>query len=454
MPFELGKKPNTKSKSPPLAEHRATDKAALKGLDYSAQSELLMPKGGMPPLPQQPDPKVPVGGMPKLPQPDPKVPKGGMPHLPQQPDPKVPVGGLPKLPDKPDPKVPAAGMPKLPLNPAEKQKAEDERKAAEEKRAAEEKEKNKARALRKYYVPDLDDPAAVQYCAVDKQASPDDLKTYTAYAIGMVNVLKFKTVYQRYKHMSDEQIANVILYTTNAAYPMNAILRGQLKSAKWMGAYGAAVKDVVKSLKKMPKGVKNEQGKNADDTPNLLDKDKGEDKIVPIGSVYRNDLWSSFFDPVFVNDFKVGRALEEPGFFSATVVQGSYQPNAPVRRTIEGAKVSRSLEDISAVNTEREALFAPGQRFSITNIELEDTKRGVRTAVSDPQALMPQKDGGKHAFNRPGLVWHVKLKHTGVAKGKKADKGKEKEADKGKQKAKGDDEAKAPGLLEKMLGLG
>jgi len=47
----------------------------------------------------------------------PKVPAGGMPKLPDTPNPRIPAGGMPRLPGTPDPQVPSGGMPSLPARP-------------------------------------------------------------------------------------------------------------------------------------------------------------------------------------------------------------------------------------------------------------------------------------------------------------------------------------------------
>lgn len=424
-------------------------RSALKQVGFAEGSALLAPPvqskdGAGPQMPKRP---TSPGEMPKLP-PTP----GQMPQLPQLPQTPVQQGPqmpqLPQTPGQQGPQMPAPKLPKLPQTPPEKAQAEAAE-AAEQQKQAKVAAQEQQKRVNKWCVYGLDDPSAVSYC-ITKESTPDDAANWLQQSTQWLNVVKNKPeVYARYsKVMTDDEIILVVLYTTQASYAMNAVLRGQLKSKPWVDAYGKLAADSAKALKKAPKGATNAQGSGADRA--LIDPSRAEDKIVPIGTVYRCDNWSGFFDPVFASEYQTGRALEEPGFLSTTLVQGSYGSTMPVRKTIEDAKVSRSVADVSAVKTENEALFPPGQRFQIVSIELEDTTRGTRFGVGSPQTVFPMMDGGPQAFNRPGRIWHVRMKHTGVAKGKKNTRP---AAGKDDKQKKGGAE-KGPGPLEKLLGLG
>jgi len=304
----------------------------------------------------------------------------------------------------------------------------------------------------KWWVHGQDLLSSANYCDLTKKASPDKAPALVAEAELHVATLKTEKpdVYKRLQAtMNDRDLVMVALYSSQASYTMNAVLRGQLKSEPWVNAYAGLAAEAAAALKKAPKGVVNKlhtvQGKK------LVDDSKKDDKVVPVGNVYRCDSWSGFFDPVFANEYRVGRSLKEPGFLSTTVNKGAYAADAPVKKTIEDPKIARAIGDMSMVATENEVLFPPGQRFQIKSIELEDTELGKRVPVADPTTLLPNSDYGKQAFNGAGKVWHVVLKQVGVAKGKKDGSG----GKKGKSKA-SDTEAQAkkpPTFLEKLLGI-
>ncbi|MBL8786909.1 MAG: hypothetical protein JNJ59_18535 [Deltaproteobacteria bacterium] len=281
---------------------------------------------------------------------------------------------------------------------------------------------------------ELDDPGTVAFLA-GKSATPDKAEYWITYAWKEFERIKEKRpdVYKRYsKTMKDEDIAIVMLYSSQAAYAMNALLRGQVKSKAWVEAWGPLVAQAEAALKKAPKGVRNKQYKTHRDDPTvLMDAKAKEDKIVPFKTVHRSDGWNGAFEEYFANAFKTGATLDEPAFLSTSTVAGSYRDDMPVNRTIEDVKVARSVADIAALRDENEVLFPPGQRFQVVSMELEDKARGARFAVKSGTALYPKRDRGPQAFNRNGLAWHVKLKHVGVAK-----------QDKGAKKAGADDDAK------------
>lgn len=256
----------------------------------------------------------------------------------------------------------------------------------------------------------------VRYCE-KKLATPDKVDGLMDEATQQVSKIEPEALERLQKTMSKEDMTLVAFYTTQASYALNAVLRGQLVSDPWVGAYGELARKTGEAVKRAPQGIANCLKTVNGET--LHDQKQKADKVVALGDLYRIDSWSGFFDPVFASDYQVGRQLEEPGFLSTTVNKGAYNGEGQVKKTIEGGKVARSISDMSTVGTENEVLFPPGERFAITSIELEDEKAGTRQAVPRPTAVLPDMDKGARAFNGPDKIWHVRLKHVGVAKEKK-----------------------------------
>jgi hypothetical protein len=221
-------------------------------------------------------------------------------------------------------------------------------------------------------------------------------------------------------------------YTTDAAYPMNAILRGLLKSQPWLDAYGKYTAGAARALAALPQGARNFQGKDEAEfakyakkskvermfsstkklDPDLVDRKQSPDAIVPIKAVYRNSSW---FGVPFAQDYRVGNTIVDKAFVSTTLIKDSYGKDMPIKWTINNAQVGRSLLGISAQTEEKEVLLPPGQQFKITRIILIDKVKKTQTAVADPIKAYPKSDGGDQAYNNPNFIWEVELTHVSTA---------------------------------------
>jgi len=294
--------------------------------------------------------------------------------------------------------------------------------------------------------PTLDDRAQVESC-VSKKATPDRFASDMANAEGFIRQLeKDPAEYRRHaKTMSRDDMVIVALYTTQAAYALNGVLRGLLKSARWVDTFKPVASKLASALAKVPKGAKNMQaGKK-------LDPKESGTKIVNFDRLYRNDDWNPVFEKVFAEEYQVGRVLEDPAFFSATMIKDSYKPSAPVKRTIEGVSMARSITSLSGATEEREALFPPGLRLQIASIWREDRVTKQKLPVDAPGIQYPISDDRSTSFNNGGrFVWHIRLKQVSAP-----DAGAKKDAP-AKDKA-----GKAPApepskssFLEKLLGVG
>lgn len=428
-----GNKDKPKAAPSPLTETKS--KPDLKGLDFAAGASLLSPSGPATKL-APPD----AGKAAQAPAPKPAEA--------QAPAPKPAEAQAPKPAEAPADKAAAAPVDAVAqaVAPAPAQAAPaglwDAPTAAQ---AADDELKKKNDALAKYWTRGKDDAGTVIYVA-GKGSTPEMLDAFRTSANSHATKLKQKPEYARYKKvMSDKEIALVFLYTTQAAYAMNAILRGQLASERWMESYGQILGPTMKALEKVPRGAANLQ------YDEMLDPSQAPDDVVRFDKTYRSDAWNGAFEEVFANDYCVGRGFEEPGFFSTSTVAGAYNKDFPVHRTITDVTTAKSISQLSDQAKEKEAVFPPGTRFRITSIEAQDEKTGKRTPVADPKALFQERDKGPQAFNRDGLHWHVTMKQVAVAKGKK-EKKQDRKDNKDIKRAP-QINTKEPGLLERLLGL-
>lgn len=234
------------------------------------------------------------------------------------------------------------------------------------------------------------------------------------------------------KGIAPDDLVALAYYTTDAAYPMNAILRGLLKSQPWIDAYGKYTPGAARALAALPQGARNYQGKDEAEfakfakkskvermfsstkklDPDLVDKKQSPDAIVPIKAVYRNSSW---FGVPFAQDYRVGNTFVEKAFLSTTLIKDSYGKDMPIKWTINNAQVGRSLFGISAQTEEKEVLLPPGQQFKITSIVLIDKAKKTQTPVADPIKAYPNSDGGEKAYNNPNFIWEVQLTHVSTA---------------------------------------
>lgn len=260
--------------------------------------------------------------------------------------------------------------------------------------------------------PGVDNPKTVHYLVTEKKVWPTKFQEYLQEAEAHFKKLDDKGNLARHRSagMSDLEIKYVMLYTTNFAYAMNAMLRGDVKSERWTKLMGPMVQPILTALGKVPSGARNKQ------FTQRIDKAKNDNDIITYDKVYRADSWSPQFADYFASEIRAGHTLTEKGFLSTTILQGGYGTKAQIHRTIENAKLSRSVGDISALPNEAEALFTPGNSFKVTRVEMEDEKSKVRTQVDKPEKVLPQRDGSPSAFNKPGIKWHITMKHVGMAK--------------------------------------
>lgn len=169
--------------------------------------------------------------------------------------------------------------------------------------------------------------------------------------------------------LTADEILAVNLYTSDAAYKMNTILRGG-------NAYESDVRELLpwaikldSALAKMPKDVRNVQndGSKIDDSKEAGDR-------VQLKTAYRSDKYGDAFNAFMKDSWGVGKRISDPGFFSASTKQGSYA-DLPVSRTIDmnGTDAAVSIMDASNMKQENEVLFRPGTQMQITKITQEGT---------------------------------------------------------------------------------
>lgn len=165
------------------------------------------------------------------------------------------------------------------------------------------------------------------------------------------------------------------LYTGDAAYAMNAIMRGQAADEEWVRILEPWIQLARSGLAKMPKRTQNRQSEHT------LDDTKHEDSQLKIDTVYRADRTAPYFMPVF-EKFKKGAVIKEDAFLSTTSVQGSYGGN--VTRTITGVYgFGRSVYGLSQNKTENEILLPPGTQMKIDDIQ--STPFAQPDANADPR---------------------------------------------------------------------
>lgn len=176
--------------------------------------------------------------------------------------------------------------------------------------------------------------------------------------------------------LTDEDLLAVAMYTTNAAYAINAILRGQIKDPAWAAAYSGWGAKAAAALPKMPKGAVNKQGEGK------IDPSQADTARINFDTVYRFDgLDRPAFQNLFLSGYKVGASLTEPGFLSTTLIKGSYDlGKTGITRTISNASAAKNISALSAFPAENEALLTPQTKMTVTSIVDRDTG----AAVSDP----------------------------------------------------------------------
>lgn len=226
------------------------------------------------------------------------------------------------------------------------------------------------------------DPAALatqtstmDYCR-SRGCEPGNSGTFAAEAMDAVQRLtsEQKRTYAA-AGLTEEELVAVAFYTTNAAYGINAVLRGLIFDEVWVAAFKPWGDKAAAAVRKMPEGARNSQG-----DAGMLDPTKGEDEIISLEAVYRNMDWSPFFTPVFTDEWKEGRMIQDNGFMSTTLIKDSYGPNMSVKSTIEKVSDAKVIQALSVYPSENEALLPPGTQLRINDIVDRDTN----AKVADP----------------------------------------------------------------------
>jgi hypothetical protein len=201
----------------------------------------------------------------------------------------------------------------------------------------------------------------------------------------------------RRQGLTDSELTAIALYSGQAAYPMNQVLRGLITDPATIKAYLPWCLHLERALAKLPDTARNLM-KGQDGAK--LDANQSDDAQVPIQTVYRNDEWSNAFAARFHSFIRQGGTLPEPGFLSTTVKRGAYNldPNSksPVSRTIDvsDSSAGKSVIDLSSNKGENEVLFPPGTSMQITSIKDEKGQ-----SVPNPSAVYTPEELQKHGFD-------------------------------------------------------
>jgi|GEM_PF-3169907 len=304
-----------------------------------------------------------------------------------------------------------------------------------------------------------DDLGTLKYLK-DKACTPTSVPGFWTSAMGTASA--YVGIDPDYEHMTQQEVAGVIVYSGQASYGMNALLRGQLASKNWVKHLRPMIAATTAGLAKLPDGARNYQGTKSEmkfaaalDQP--LDQDKMVDKkqdpkaILSVPEVYRADGWNPAFSTYFRDEIAKGRTIQEPAFLSTTIVRGSYGGAPPVTRIIKDPK-GKSIVDLSLVGSEKELLMAPGQRFVIDKVTLKGSTKDSGE-VANPGAKFPQVDASATAVNEAGKEWEVECTHVGGPEASKATKKKAGE-DGGEKKDVKKRSKRLPRLQKKKLGEG
>jgi len=262
--------------------------------------------------------------------------------------------------------------------------------------------------------------------------------------------------------MTSDELTALVLYTSNAAYSMNEVLRGiekdprviaywtpwtELATAALLKAKGparasllteressserAAVGDEQAGRKKDATfSKKNQLGKFAANRTKQGRADKkqrharrakgpaqpGPSKEKRVPHVYRMVKFPEAYEPVFQN-YRVGGVIEEKGFMS-TAKNPAYGRNFPIQWRIWDPTGGKIVEAVSNTPGEEEVLFAPGQRVQIDSLKFvwrnhpqagKDKIRGPKTeSVSGATDRFPLSDRSPQAWNdHKEKVWDV-----------------------------------------------
>lgn len=205
--------------------------------------------------------------------------------------------------------------------------------------------------------------------------------------------------------LSQDEIMAVNLYTTQAAYVMNNVLRGLVKNEKAVRTYLPWCLKLDSALAKLPKEVSNGQfwGEKVDDS-------KAEGESIDLQNVYRTDIWTDGMASYMQANWKVGAKVADPAFLSATTIKGSYVGNSPIGRTIDvSGNAPASVLNLSNNKKENEVLFRPGTQMQIdsitdvtTNEQVKDLKKYDLSNIFELKNLPQKFDVHMKVVGAPG----------------------------------------------------
>ena len=254
---------------------------------------------------------------------------------------------------------------------------------------------------------------------------------------GAKGVFPIRREDKQFDHLNGAELFALVLYSTNAAYPMNAMMRGLLKSQAWQDLYGEYMAPLVAGLRKLQAGAVNHQA--VDDAAvkqhqeltgtkrtrfngkkiakreaaaqalipgmasKMIDPTQSPTARLDIKTLYRNMR----YEGVDFSQFVVGGTITEAGFMSTSAKKDAYGAGHPVKWTMTNVKNARSLAGISQMTSEFELLLPPGQQFKVVRVERVNNDTGQRQPVAVPLQKFPD---GTH--KEDGFHWEITLDHT------------------------------------------
>lgn len=191
--------------------------------------------------------------------------------------------------------------------------------------------------------------------------------------------------------LSNDELLAVTLYCSQAAYPMNQVMRGELRDPEAVKAYLPWALKLDSALSKLPPTVRNMQmgGDNHTAHP-LIDPSKPEDAMLHIKDVplFRSDTFSGHFIKEVLANWRVGSRIVNPTFLSTTTLRGSYTGMSGLTRImkVKNSKSAASIMNLSSSKFENEVLFRPNTAMKITKITQLPGKVVKANKAADPKA--------------------------------------------------------------------